>query len=145
MQKYIFPSGAPGPVDREFVAHAGNQGFDSHRRHMSERFFRPSKPGYPHPVCSELENSGFRGGGGGGRSVIAVLLNVGGVVHLIKTGKTVHVHAKSLQTHRERTHGADHGSVPLSYSENVVTRIRLQQQRIFLHNCLCPYLFEAIV
>ena len=33
---------------------------DSHRRHMSERIFRSNRPGYPHPVCSELENSGIR-------------------------------------------------------------------------------------
>ena len=34
--------------------------FDSHRGHMSERFFRPNRPGYPHPVSIELENSGIR-------------------------------------------------------------------------------------
>ena len=27
---------------------------------MSERFFRYNRPGYPHPVSSELENSGIR-------------------------------------------------------------------------------------
>ena len=27
---------------------------------MSERFLRSSRPGYPHPVSSELENSGIR-------------------------------------------------------------------------------------
>ena len=27
---------------------------------MSERFFRSNRPGYPHPVSSELENSGIR-------------------------------------------------------------------------------------
>ena len=27
---------------------------------MSERFFRPNRPGYPHLVSSELENSGIR-------------------------------------------------------------------------------------
>ena len=41
-------------------------------------------------------------------------------------GKNVHVHANTLHTWRGRTHGAGyarHGSVPLSHSENVVTRI----------------------
>ena len=28
--------------------------------HMSERFFRSNRPGYPHPVSSELEISGIR-------------------------------------------------------------------------------------
>ena len=32
----------------------------AHRRHMSEQFFRSNIPGYPHPLCSELENSGIR-------------------------------------------------------------------------------------
>ena len=32
-------SGAPGLVDRVFDVHAGSRGFDSHGRHMSERFF----------------------------------------------------------------------------------------------------------
>ena len=27
---------------------------------MSERFFRSNRPGYPHPVSSELKNSGIR-------------------------------------------------------------------------------------
>ena len=40
--------------------HAGSWGFDSHRGHMSERFFRSNRPGYPHPVSSELEKSGIR-------------------------------------------------------------------------------------
>ena len=50
--------GEPGQVDRVLALHAGSRGFDSHRGHMSERFFRSNRPGYPHPVSSELENSG---------------------------------------------------------------------------------------
>ena len=53
-------SGEPGLVDRVLALHAGSRGFDSHRGHMSERFFRSSRPGYPLPVSSELENSGIR-------------------------------------------------------------------------------------
>ena len=50
----------PGLVGRVLALHAGSRGFDSHRGHMSERFFRSNRPGYPHPVSSELENSGIR-------------------------------------------------------------------------------------
>ena len=53
-------SGEPGLVDRVLALHAESRGFDSHRGHMSERFFRSNRPGYPHPVSSELENSGIR-------------------------------------------------------------------------------------
>ena len=52
--------GEPGLVDRVLTLRAGSQGFDSHRGHMSERFFLSSRPGYLHPVCSGLENSGIR-------------------------------------------------------------------------------------
>ena len=48
-------SGEPGLVDRVLALHAGSRGFDSHRGHMSEQFFRSNRPGYPHPVSSELE------------------------------------------------------------------------------------------
>ena len=51
--------------------------------------------------------------------MIAVSLNVGGGVRLIKTGKTVHVHAKRYK-HNEDGHTAPgvcgNGSVPLSHS-----------------------------
>ena len=76
-----------------FAVHAG--------RHMPERFFRSNRSGYPHPVYSELVNSGIR---------VAV-----GDCSVTKrrrwcppyqTGKTVHMHANTLQTQRGRTHGA---------------------------------------
>ena len=44
----------------ELALHAGSRGFDSHRGHMFERFFRANRRGYSHPVSSELENSGIR-------------------------------------------------------------------------------------
>ena len=51
--KNLIPvSGEPGLVDRVLALHAGSRGFDSHRGHMSERFFRSNRPGYPHPVSS---------------------------------------------------------------------------------------------
>ena len=52
--------GEPGLVDRVLALHTGSRGFDSHRGHMSERFFRSNRPGYSHPVSSELETSGIR-------------------------------------------------------------------------------------
>ena len=63
--------------------------------------------------------------------VIAVSLNI------YQTSKTVHVHALTLQTHQRCTAQGvcSHGSVLLSHSENIVTRIGLQQQPIrFLMN-----------
>ena len=74
--------GEPGLVDRVLALHAGSRGFDSHRGHMSKRFFRSNRPGYPHPVSSELENSGIRV-----QSVNAVSLNVGGGLRPIKPAK----------------------------------------------------------
>ena len=58
-QKLVI-GGEPGLVDRALALHAGSRGFDSHRGHMSERFFRSNRPGYPHAVSSVLKNSGIR-------------------------------------------------------------------------------------
>ena len=58
--RHLDTSGEPGLVDMVLALHAGSRGFDSHRGHMSERFFRSNRPGYPDPVSSELENSGIR-------------------------------------------------------------------------------------
>ena len=90
----------PGLVDRVLALHAGNRGFDSHREHMSERFFRSNRPGYPHPVSSELENSGIR-----------VAIGDCSVTERrrwrppYQTGKTTCA-CQTLQTQRRRTHGA---------------------------------------
>ena len=95
--------------------------FDSHRGHMSERFFRSNRPGYPHPVSSELENSGIR-----------VAVGDCSVTERrrwrppYQTGKTVHVHAKHYKHNEDGRTAPDvygNGSVPLSHSGNVVTRI----------------------
>ena len=89
--------------------------------HMSERFFRSNRPGYPHPVSSELENSGIR-----------VAVGDCSVTERrrwrppYQTDKTVHVQAKHYK-HDEDGRTAPgvcgNGSVPLSHSGNVVTRI----------------------
>ena len=101
--------------------HAGSRGFDSHRGHMSERFFRSNRPGYPHPVSSELENSGIR-----------VVVGDSSVTERrrwrppYQTGKTVHVHAKHYKHNEDGLTApvvCGNGSVPLSHSGNVVARI----------------------
>ena len=108
-------------MDRVLALHARSRGFDSHGGHMSERFFRSSRPGYPHPVSSELENSGIK-----------VVVGDCSVTERrrwrppYQTGKTVHVHAKYYK-HNEHGRTAPgvcgNGSVPLSQLGNVVTRI----------------------
>ena len=118
---FLSISGEPGLVDKVLALHAGSRGFESHRGHMSERFFRSNRPGYPHPVSSELEISGIR-----------VAVGDCSVTERrrwrppYQTGKTVHVHAKHYK-HNEDGRTAPgvcgNGSVPLSHSGNVVTRI----------------------
>ena len=87
----------------------------------SEQFFRSDRPGYPHPVSSELENSGIR-------------LAVGDCSVTerrrwrppYQTGKTVHVHAEHYKHNEDgRTVPGlcGNGSVLQSHSGNVVTRI----------------------
>ena len=119
--------GGPGLVDRVLALQAGSRGFDSHRGHMSERFFRSNRPGYPHPVSSELENSGIR---------VAVgdcsVTERRGWRPPYQTGKTVHVHAKHYKHDKDgRTAPGvcGNGSVPLSHSGNVVTRIGTHTHR----------------
>ena len=113
--------GEPGLVDRVLALYAGSRGFDSHRGHMSERFFKSNRPGYPHPVSSELENSGIR-----------VAVGDCSVTERrrwrppYQTGNTVHVHAKQYKHNvdgRTAPGVCGNGSVPLSHSGNVVTRI----------------------
>ena len=116
------PSGAPGRLDRVFAAHAGSRGFDSHRRHQTERFFRSNRPGYPHPACSEQENSGVR-----------VAVGYCSVTERrrwrppYQTGKTVHMHENYKHDGDGRTALGvlGHDSVPLSHSGNIVIRTGL--------------------
>ena len=98
---------------------------------MSERFFRSNRPGYSLPVSSELENSGIR-----------VAVGDCSVTERrrwrppYQTGKTVHVHAKHYK-HNEDGRTAPglcgNGSVPLSHSGNVVTRIGIHTLWLFIH------------
>ena len=88
-----------------FAIQAGSRGFDSHRRLMSERFFRSCRPGYPHPVCSELEIVVSEW-----QPVIAVSLNVSGGVCLIKPAKLY----KCMQIHHK--HDEDRRTARLDIS-----------------------------
>ena len=94
--------------------HAGSRGFDPIGGTCPNDFFRSNRPGYPHPVSSELENSGIR---------VAVgdcsVAERRRWPQLYQTGKTL----QTLQAQRRRTHGTGNGSVPLSHSGNVVTRM----------------------
>ena len=97
---------------------------------MSERFFRSNRPEYTHPVSSELENSGIR-----------VAVGDCSVTERrrwrppYQTGKTVHVHAKHY-THNKDGRTApgvcSNGSVPLSHSGNVGTRIGIHTHTLKL-------------
>ena len=117
-------------MDRVLALHAGSRGFDSHRGHMSERFFRSNRPGYPHPVSSELE--------------IVAVGNCSVTERRrwrppYQNGKTVHVHAKHYK-HNEDGRTAPgvcgYGSVPLSHSGNVVTRIGIHTHTRLKHTGL---------
>ena len=83
-------------MDKVLALHAGSRGLDSHRGHMSKQFFRSNRPGYPHPVSSELENSGIR-----------VAVGDCSVTERrrwrppYQTGKTVHVHAKHYKHNKD--------------------------------------------
>ena len=107
-------------MDSVLALHRGSRRFDFHRGHMSKQYFRSSRPGYLHPVSSELENSGIRVGIGD------CSVTERRQWPPYQTSKTVHVHAKHYK-HNEDGHTAPgvcgSGSVPLSHSGNVVTRI----------------------
>ena len=108
-------------MDRVHALHAGSREFDCYRGTCPNDFFRSNRPGYPHPVSSELEINGIR-----------VAVGNCSVTERrqwrppYQTGKTVHVHAKHYK-HNEDGRTAPgvcgNGSVPLSHSGNVVTKI----------------------
>ena len=102
---------------------------------MSEQFFRSNRPGYPHPVSSELENSGIR-----------VAVGDCSVTERrrwrppYQTGKTVHVHAKHYNEDGRTAPGVcGNGSVPLSHSGNVVTRIGIHIHTLHWKILSTPY------
>ena len=87
----------------------------------SEQFFRSNRPGYPHPVSCELENSGIRVAVG---DCSVTERRRSGPPY--QTSKTAHVHAKHYKHNEDRRTVpgvCGNGSVPLSHSGNFVTRI----------------------
>ena len=86
-------------MDRVFAVHAGTREFDSHRWHMSERFFRSNRSGYRTQCVLSWKRVVSEW-----RLVIAVSLNVGGGVRLIKPACPCA--RKTQQTQRGRKHGA---------------------------------------
>ena len=82
-------SGEPGLVDMVLALHAGSRGFDSHRGHMSKRFSQWALSWKI--VVSEW------------RLVIAVSLNIGGGVHLIKAAKLCMCTQNTTNTTRTNT------------------------------------------
>ena len=112
-------------MDRVLASHAGTRGFDSHRGHMSERFFRSNRPGYPHLVSSELE-SGIR-----------VAVGDCSVTERrrwrppYQTGKTVRVHAKHYK------HNGDVRTAPGVCGNRVVTRIGIHTHTFLILKGIC--------
>ena len=82
---------------------------------MSKQFFRSNRPGYPHPVSSELENSGIR-----------VAVGASAVASALSNRQNCTCARKNYK-HSEDGRTAPgvcgNGSVPLSHSGNVVMRI----------------------
>ena len=88
---------------------------------MSEQFFRSNRSGYPHPVSSELENSGIRVAVGDCSATERRRWRPP-----YQTGETVYMHAKHYKHNgdgRTAQGMCGNGSVQLSHSGNVVTRI----------------------
>ena len=129
-------------MDRVLTLHEGSQGFNSHRGHVSERFFRSNRPGYWHPVSSELENSGIR-----------VAVSDCSVTERrrwrppYQTGKAVHVHAEHYKQNEDGCTApgvCGNGSVPLSSSGNVVMRIGIHTllNQILQQKSLCCHCWK---
>ena len=94
-------SQVPGLLDRVFTVHPGSRGFNSHRWHMSEGFFRLSNCQNCTCACKHTIN----------------------------------------MTRKDHTAPGvcSHGSVPLSHSGNVVTRIGLHKHCDFEALSVCAY------
>ena len=102
---WVKESREPGLVDRVLALHAGSRG------HMSELFFRSNRPGYPHPVSSELENSSIR------VAVSDCRVSERQRWHSpYQTGKTVHVHAKHYKHEDDARHRMCAAMVPYRWA-----------------------------
>lgn len=120
-----------GLVNKVFLIRAGSSGFDSHQQHMSQWFFRSSRPRYPHPVFS-------------GTSDIRVPVGDCNVTKgwpwclPYQTGKSVHVPQNKGQTQGTGVHG--HGFIPLSHSGNIFRGIGT-----YLPTCICTVWSECFL
>ena len=95
---------------------------------MSERFFRFNSPGYPHLVCSEVENSDI--GVAVGDCSVAESRRWRPPYQTCKTVQcTRNTHYKHYEDGNTAPGVRGHGSVPLRYSGNVVTRIGLHTKK----------------
>ena len=97
-------------MDRVLALHAGSRGFDSHGGGGGGG---SNRPGYPHPVSSELENSGIRVAVG---DCSVTERRLWGPPY--QTGKTVHVHAKHYIHNKDGRTAlgvCGNSSVPLSH------------------------------
>ena len=103
-------NGEPGLVDRVLALHVGSRGFDSHRGHISEDF--------SDPIDQDIRTQWALSW--------KIVTECRRWCPPYQTGKTVHVLAKRYK-HNEDGRTAPgvcgNGSVPLSHSGNVVTRI----------------------
>ena len=90
-------SGESGLVDRVLACTQEVEGSTPTGGTCANDFFRSSRPGYPHPVISELENSGIR----------AAVGDCSFTEHRrwrppYQTGKTVHMLAKHYKDNEDR-------------------------------------------
>ena len=90
---------------------------------MSKQFFRSNRPGYLHPVCSELESSGIRVAVGDcsvtGHRRWCLPYQTG------KLNMCRQIHNKHDEDGSTAPDVRSHGSIPLSHSGNVIMRIGL--------------------
>ena len=121
-------------MDMVLSLHAGSRGFDSHSGHMSERFFRSNRPGYPHPVSSELEISSIR-----------VAVGDCSITERrrwrppYQTGKTVHVHAKHHKNNEDgHTARVCAAMVPYRWATRGTSLRELEYTHTILLNLLTP-------
>ena len=134
---FVCLSGAPGLVDRVFAVHAGSRGFDSHWRHVRNDFSDPvNQDIHTQSALSwKIVVSEWR-------SLIAVSLNIGGGLRLIKLAKLYMCRQTHYRHNEDGSSAQDmrgHGFVPLSHSGNVFTRIGLHtvclsKLSAFMHN-----------
>ena len=116
-------------MDRVHALHAGSRGFDSLQGHMSEQFFRSNRPGYLHPVSSELVIGGIRVAVGD-----CMLLNVGNGVHLIRPAKLCMCTQNTTNTMRtDAQHQVCAANVPYRWAARGTSLLELEYIHTHTH------------